>query len=395
MLAAAVSAAGEARASEVANEAKVRLLFPILTGSELDKLLPLAPQGVLVQLEGGNFVEVGRFSDARVAHRVGVSIQRRIAIPFDLAYDQGHPQLELALKGQLLPGIPPLLAGVAPGPSPRVNPSGSPSGQFELANVLAEPPGSSGQPADGSQGDVLQPSPPIAEPAQRRPVDQRSDQDTAAIAQTAKAAGLDQVLQRVFTPLPLEPELVEEVAPAGPDARPQAVPSMATSRVHHADTAASAASDEPADLSEVLRQALNPIPLAAAPGESPGQSASRDSSEPASSPLVRNTHPWLRPVSIAAVDLGVPITRLEPALNASLNYLYVQIRQPGDVARLQRMMPVQELAVQGDVVLARVGVFTASRQGQVLLAERLARLRAERLEPRLARAGGGGWDLQA
>jgi hypothetical protein len=144
----------------------------------------------------------------------------------------------------------------------------------------------------------------------------------------------------------------------------------------------------PTDLSEVLRQALQSTPLA-------GQAAESEQPPVAKSPEPLRTapatpeaaHPWLRPVPIAAVQVGVPVSRLQPALNPELNYLYVQIRQPSDVARLKEILPVQEIALQGEAVLARVGVFTASRLGEVLLADRIERLRAEQLELLLARGG--------
>lgn len=229
----------------------VRLLFPVLHGRELDLLLPLAPQATLVEVGGASFVQVASFVDARVAHRLGLSIQRRLKLPFDLAYDPNHPQIDLALGGGLL---------------------------------------------------------------QERP---------GAVARS--------------TP------------------RPVAQPAAPTSPVAYQQTQ----------------------PAAVAAPEAPRPDPTRTT----------QSHPWLRPVPVAAVALGVPISRLQVASSSQLTYLYVKIQQPADVAQLQRIVPVAELTMQGDNLLARVGVFNRSRTSQQLLDERLARLRRERLEPLVARGG--------
>lgn len=79
---------------------RVRLLFPILTGLEYEQIAPMAPQATIVDVGGQSFVEVASFEDARVAHQLGLSIQKRVPIPFDLAFDPNHPQLGIALGGE-------------------------------------------------------------------------------------------------------------------------------------------------------------------------------------------------------------------------------------------------------------------------------------------------------
>ncbi|MEB3276084.1 MAG: hypothetical protein VKM92_03865 [Cyanobacteriota bacterium] len=391
LLGGAAVAGGAARADQLAPEAKVRLLFPILTGQELERLLRLAPQAVIVEVQGNSFVEVGRFSDARVAHQLGLTIQRRIQLPFDLAYDQNHPQLGMAMAGQLLPGVPALMAGgrvqvpvAPPAPAAGADPA-----------LVISPEALAPAPSAATAGPELQPQPVVGAatgPVARGAVRATATADTPE-PEPGRQARIDRLLQQLLSPAPMAEA---EPAPA-PSAEPPAAVAVSPAPGAGAAALAPTAPIDPAptDLSEVLRQALQPTPLAgsAVASDKPPVAQNPEPVPPApASPEVARpeaAHPWLRPVPIAAVQVGVPVSRLQPALNPDLNYLYVQIRQPSDMARLKTILPVQEIALQGEAVLARVGVFTASRLGEVLLADRIERLRAERLEPVLARAGEG------
>lgn len=106
--------------------ALVQLLIPLLQGDELKRLQSLAPGAVVVEINGGRFVRLGSFADARVAYRLGRAIQRRFKQPFDLAYEPGHPQLDgawLAELGQAQPPTP-----LVPQPSPDQTSSAPASG---------------------------------------------------------------------------------------------------------------------------------------------------------------------------------------------------------------------------------------------------------------------------
>lgn len=220
----------------------VRLLFPILNGNELDQLLPLAPDAQLVTVGGNPFIQLAHFADARIAHRLGRSIQRRVALPFDLAYDPGHPQLDLALRGALWQE--------------------------------------------------------------------------------------DEPLARAFSPAwPLQPE---GSGPLWPRAMPP-----------------------------------SPEPLA------------RKQLPPTQPPA----HPWLGTVAIAALELGVPISRAQPGENDQIDYLYVRLRQPAEVKRLQQVLPIQDLVLEEDSYLARVGVFTRSKRGRILMAEKVEKLSQAGIQP--------------
>jgi len=243
-------------AAQTAPEASVRLLFPIIRGNELERLLPLAPDAQLVTVGGNPFIQLASFADARIAHRLGRSIQRRVAIPFDLAYDPGHPQLELAMRGVLWQEEN--LLALTRSPALPLQPVGG---------------GSLGLPA-------LRPSP---EPLARK---------EPPPAQTPWLAN-------------------------GPGSR-------------------------------------QPLPP---------------------------THPWLGSVEIAALELGVPISRAQPAVNHQIDYLYVRLRQPAEVKRLQQLLPIQELLPDEDSYLARVGVFTRSKRGSILMAQKIEELRQASIQP--------------
>ena len=80
---------------------KVQLLFPVESGGELDTLSVLTTQAKLVTVQGRTFVLVGEFTDAKVAFRLGKSLQRRVKLPFELSYDPGHPQANFAWLREL------------------------------------------------------------------------------------------------------------------------------------------------------------------------------------------------------------------------------------------------------------------------------------------------------
>lgn len=71
---------------------KVRLLFPVEMGSELTLLSTLISEPKLYTLDGKTYVLAAEFDNAKIAFRLGKSIQTKLKLPFVLAYDSGHPQ---------------------------------------------------------------------------------------------------------------------------------------------------------------------------------------------------------------------------------------------------------------------------------------------------------------
>lgn len=279
---------------------QVRLLFPVLTGEEFDQLLPLAPQATLIQINGSTYVLIAEFPDARVAHRLGSTIQRRLRIPFDLAYDPGHPQLDLA----------------------------------------------------------------------------RQQQSRAA---AAAASAVEQ--ERL--PGPGAAELIEggplRLAFAGPvDASPQSSSPAPPRPATPTPTMAAETSSVSLRLPE---EAGSPQSITASPG-----SQDRSGGDTAVAEGRTSSHPWLRGVAIQPVAVASPpISRLMPASNPDLNYLFVRLNDAQQVTALQRIVPVAELNLHQGRLLARVGVFTRTIKGQLMLEQRLQQLRRYPLQLLVAR----------
>lgn len=319
---------------------QVRLLFPVLTGEELAQLLPLAPQATLVQINGSSYVLVAEFPDARVAHRLGRTIQRRLRIPFDLAYDPGHPQVDLASQQPIQS-----VAAAASALEPDLQPA-SPWPPGPGAAALME-----GGPLRLALSGSVDASPQPASPAPPIPAT-----PTPWMAETGLV-------------LPLRRE------EAG---SPQSVNVSSGSQDRSGRDTAVAAEDLPAG------QQLRPqLPALKASGTQPNRPALRGLTLPAEGGASR--HPWLRGVAIQPVAVAPPVSRLMPASNPDVNYLFVRLKDAQQVTALQQIIPVAELNLHQGRLLARVGVFTRSIRGQLMLEQRLNQLRRYSLQLLVAR----------
>ena len=92
---------------------RVRLLIAVPTADAYDQVMALVHDGRLTAMDGEAFVFVGDFADARQGHDLGLSLQRRLRLPFELVYESLHPQADLAWSppgGKPLtpPPLPPL-----------------------------------------------------------------------------------------------------------------------------------------------------------------------------------------------------------------------------------------------------------------------------------------------
>jgi hypothetical protein len=253
---------------------QVRLLVPLETGFELEQLLPTVPAAQLVRVEGRDYVQLATFADARVAYRLGRTVQKRTKLPFELAYDEAHPQSDGRWLAQEH-GVPPSL-GIAR--------------QESLWQTVPAP-----------MAKAL-PMPPVS----------------AASADGSRAAPLGGAL---------------ELQPASP--------------IHTA-------------LEPVVAAVLEP--LARDPSIQPGAAA----------------RSGIRPVVIKAVPLtAVPLVRPHLfAVNANLNYLFVKLQSPEQLAALSRHVAVAEMGERNGELFARVGVFTPTRVGRRLLNQQASRLAA-------------------
>jgi hypothetical protein len=75
---------------------KVKLLIPVRDGLEFAQVSRLVVDARVFEEGEQAFVMVGAFDDAQVAYRLGATLQGRLKLPFELHYDPGHPQSDLA-----------------------------------------------------------------------------------------------------------------------------------------------------------------------------------------------------------------------------------------------------------------------------------------------------------
>jgi hypothetical protein len=214
----------------------------------------------IVQIGSENFVLIGSFSDARVAHRLDRSIQKRLAIPFDLAYDPGHSQLNIAMSSALGLDHP------SDGRTALCRPAAAQTGPAMVSRLIGASPSIRLVPEarnrHGSRG-----HPPLLPPTHSefwRPV---TLDGVAVNSDVATAAAL----------------------PVGNPAEASATKGLTTPPAGY------------------RRQAT------------PSSNAPMQTAEPAS------PHPWIRPVAIEKVAMGLPISRLQPAINPSLGSLMVPV----------------------------------------------------------------------
>ena len=74
----------------------VQLLVDIKTGLELNQIRTLIPTAKVLEKSGKVFVYVTQTRNARTAYNLGKSLQDKFNITFNLAYSEGHPDLNLA-----------------------------------------------------------------------------------------------------------------------------------------------------------------------------------------------------------------------------------------------------------------------------------------------------------
>lgn len=383
---------------------QVRLLFPVLTGQELGRLLALVPQATLLQINGQNYVLIGRFDDARVAHRLGRSLQARYGLPFDLAYDAGHPQLNLAWLRDEPADLAEARAAQVQAADRRGMPA-SPSPAAAAADPLPN-----GSPPTLAKREFLRLVEVSSVKGPGQPETIAGGASVWGVLAYPPTSGAGAAALRDFGGGAIT--LPAATGAAGePLSHPQAklgAKAAAGSVAGAAGVAASASAGE----------------LVSAPLQT------RDATgDPSSPPADRATDPGKRGAAPVAVQLPPPalaarragglqrqdlwdggprrqrgtgasvamaragqseaprLTRLAPVANPDLDYLFVRVADAQQLAELQRLVPVTEVTQQRSHLLARVGVFTRSLRGQLLLEQRLTELRQHRLQLLVARGG--------
>lgn len=410
---------------------QVRLLVPLETGYELEQLLPTAPAAQLVQVEGREYVQLARFSDARVAYRLGRTVQKRTRLPFELAYDEAHPQRDgrwLTQERGVSPSVgiarQAFMGKTVSAPTAMARPvdvasavvaDGTRASQLGGALMLhaaattptAHEPmaGSATTPADPPlevpQAQVVaRPSQPPgpdlpswpAAPARSRVKAEEDGQAEPRLASAQPAVG--------GKPLLLVGDEANEAAvplaePEGPVPALQTGGSGADPDPDSPGNGNNAALEE-LPLSEVVSTALrqlvpDPPSRPVVPrrrgvsGDQPArQTEEMPLSQVVAAALKQLAHdPPIQPVATAqSVIRPVPITAVplvRPellAVNTSLNYLFVKLQSPEQLAALSRHAVVVEMSERDGELLARVGVFTPTRVGRLLLNQQASQLAA-------------------
>lgn len=77
-----------------ADALKIRLLFPLQQGNEFDALSKFSVEPKIYSKDSKTYVLIAEFTDAITAYRLGRGIQKKLKLPFELHYDQGHPQAD-------------------------------------------------------------------------------------------------------------------------------------------------------------------------------------------------------------------------------------------------------------------------------------------------------------
>lgn len=99
----------------------VRLLIPVASADDYQRVKQEVEEARLTALDGQAFVVAASLADARQAYDLGRALQARLPLPFELLYDDGHPQADLAWFSRLhravsppLPPLPSLSTATAP-----------------------------------------------------------------------------------------------------------------------------------------------------------------------------------------------------------------------------------------------------------------------------------------
>lgn len=80
----------------LAQQPLVELHVAVADAETYERVMALLANARLTAHQGEAFLVVGAFADARQAYAFGRSLQRRLQLPFELVYEPGHPQADLA-----------------------------------------------------------------------------------------------------------------------------------------------------------------------------------------------------------------------------------------------------------------------------------------------------------
>ena len=138
---------GFSDSTQINDTHNVQLLVDIKTGLELNQIRTLIPAAKVLEKSGKVFVYVTQTTNARTAYNLGKSLQDKFNITFNLAYSEGHPDLNLAwmesLNNTVAKKVVPALPTNKPSskevsPSPEIANSAFLSKDIQLVSSVEE-----------------------------------------------------------------------------------------------------------------------------------------------------------------------------------------------------------------------------------------------------------------
>jgi len=368
----------------------VQLLIPVKTGLEFAQLQDLEPTVKILELNGKVYVLVAETVNALPVYKRGKALQAKLGYGFELAYSEGHPDLNLAWMGALSPDV-------ASGGKPSLLPQAAATASASIPKPKAEPP-KLGKASDLGRLTMTapwMPGPLLSEQAIPQPVAAKPVSTSVAIAPTPM---LPVVRRRpsnlgFVSPSPARVPSTARAIPrpvtlsATPESKP-ALPSVRRQSMHEilveirrmrvAQAVPEQAAPSVAEL---------PIASSADPGStSAPASVATPASKPAlaldqpdPTPVVAVTPPvanqaslgspsLVQAVAIRPTHLGsIPVvgTRFM-AVNQELAYMFVKVKTAEDLEVVRQAAPVSVIHESNGQLLAQVGVFPNTKEGDQL-----------------------------
>ena len=335
----------------------VQLLIPVKTGLEFAQLQELEPTVKILEQDGKVYVLVAETSQALPAYQRGKALQAKFGYGFELAYSEGHPDLNLAWMRVLNPDVaslakPSLHLRVAATVSASIpKPSAEPVklGKASDLGILTMTAPWLSEPLLSNR--AIPQAVPLQPISRRRPIPLEAGSPGRATVQSVAKA----------IPMPFTPP-----APPVPTARRQSMHEIL------------------AELRSMGRGGKGN----ASPALQTGQPAT--SSVVAVGPSLDNQARLASPsliqaVAIRPIQLGtIPVlgTRFM-AVNQELAYMFVKVKTADDLEAVRQVAPVSVIYESNGQLLAQIGVFPNTKAGDHLRDLQRVKLQSSGVEVQL------------
>ena len=398
----------------------VQLLIPVKTGLEFAQLQELEPTVKILEQDGKVYVLVAETVQALPVYKRGKALQEKFGYGFELAYSEGHPDLNLAWMGALSPDVaslkkPSLLPPAAattvsasiPKAKPRVEaPKLGEASDLGLLTISASwligpsvseqatPQPVVAQPVSTSVAIAPTPTfptPTALTPTPTLPAVRRRPSNLvvvspspARVPSTAKA--IPKPVTRSVAPLPIAisaaPASTATPAskPASPSVRRQSMQDILVElrrmRIAQAVPEQAAPSVAELPIAGFAKPASSSVPASVAT-EASKRALTID--QPATSSVVAAVSPIVSQASLASPSLiqavairptqlgTIPVlgTRFM-AVNQELAYMFVKVKTAADLEVVRQVAPVSVIHESNGQLLAQVGVFPNTKKGDHL-----------------------------